>query len=97
MKVAKHKDGLIFEIEVQIGKLGPGDVQVDLYADGIDGGEPERRAMKAIRPLADADGSWVFGTQISTNRPVADYTARIKPFCADIAVPMEEAHILWQK
>ena len=97
MKVAKHKDGLIFESEVQIGKLGPGDVQVDLYADGIDGGEPERRAMKAIRPLADADGSWVFGTQISTNRPVADYTARIKPFCADIAVPMEEAHILWQK
>jgi starch phosphorylase len=30
-------------------------------------------------------------------RPVADYTARLIPHHDDVAVPLEEAHILWQR
>jgi starch phosphorylase len=35
--------------------------------------------------------------QVSNTRPVVDFTARIVPHFAGVAIPLEEAHILWQR
>jgi starch phosphorylase len=34
---------------------------------------------------------------VSGTRPVADYTARVVPSCEGVAIPLEDARILWQR
>ena len=46
----------VFEVEVFLGSLDPNSVRVELYADGVNGGEPERQEMKRAQPLPDANG-----------------------------------------
>lgn len=36
-------------------------------------------------------------TQVQATRPACDYTARVIPQRKGISVPLEAAHILWQR
>jgi len=91
--VARHT----FEVEVYCNGLDPDAVRVELYADGINGGSPIRQEMKRVRRLAGPlDGS-TYRATASTNRPATDYTPRIMPYRSGAAVPLETAHILWQR
>ena len=58
---------------------------------------PVRQEMKRVRQLAGASGGYVYSAAVSAARPPADYTARVIPYFAGIAVPLEETHILWQQ
>ena len=40
---------------------------------------------------------YVYNAVVSAARPAADYTARVMPYFAGLAVPQEEVHILWQR
>ncbi len=86
-----------FEVEVYFGGLDPDSARVELYANGVNGGEPERREMKRVRPLAGAPGGYVYGAQVDATRPVSDYTARVIPHRDGVAVPLEDGRILWQR
>jgi hypothetical protein len=61
----------VFEVEIFLNDLDPNAVRVELYADGINGGDPVREEMKWAR-LAGAPAA------ASTTRRlhVRDYTAR---------------------
>ena len=72
-------------------------MRIELYADGISGGAPVRQEMKRIRQLAGAPGGYVYSAAVSAARPPADYTARVIPNCDGVAVPLEAAHMLWQR
>jgi phosphoglycolate phosphatase-like HAD superfamily hydrolase len=72
-------------------------VRVELYADGIMGSAPVRQEMKRVRQLAGAPCGYVYSAAVSAARPSADYTARVIPSCAGVAVPLEDARILWQR
>jgi len=72
-------------------------MRVELYANGIDGNAPERVDMKRVRQPADASDSYVYSVTVSATRPATDYTARIIPHCDGVAIPLEAAHILWQR
>ena len=72
-------------------------VRVELYADGINGSDPIRLEMTRVRHLADAPGGYVYNAAVPAARPPADYTARIIPHCAGVAVPLEADLILWQR
>jgi starch phosphorylase len=87
----------MFEVEVYPGNLDPKNVRVELYADGRNGGEPEQQEMKLIRLLAGAPGGYVYGAAASATRPASDYTARVIPHRDGVAVPLEDARILWQR
>ncbi len=87
----------VFEVEVYSGGLDPDSVRVELYADGINGGEPERQEMKLLRPLAGETGGSVYGAAVPAARPAPDYTARVVPQHEGVAVPLEAARILWQQ
>ena len=49
-----------FEVEVCLNDLDPNAVRVELYADGINGGDPVRQEMKCARSLPDASRAAAF-------------------------------------
>ncbi len=96
VKVMSDKGGHTFEVEVYLGRLDPKSVRVELYADGVNGGEPERQEMKLAKP-SDKVKSYIYTAQVPTTRPTTNYTARIIPLYAGVAVPLEATRILWQR
>ncbi len=95
-QVVSDKDIHAFEVAVNLGNLDPNAIRVELYADGVSGGEPEHHELRYTRPSGEANGS-IYSTQVPATRPVTDYTARIIPQYAGVAVPLEASQILWQR
>jgi starch phosphorylase len=87
----------VYEVQVYLDDLDPKAVRVELYANGVNGGSPVRQEMKLIRELAGASGGYVYSATVSATRPPADYTARVIPHCDGVAIPLEDARILWQR
>jgi starch phosphorylase len=96
VKVVSDAGKHVFEVEVYLGGLDPNSVRVELYADGVNGGEPERQEMRRTQPLTEANG-YIFSAQVPSTRQATDYTARVIPQHASVAVPLEAARILWQR
>jgi starch phosphorylase len=98
MKVVSDEGKHVFEVEVYLGSLDPDSVRVELYADGVNGGEPECQAMMRVRgqQSTDADNT-IYSAQVPSTRPAGDYTARVIPQQDGVAVPLEAARILWQR
>jgi len=65
-----------------------------LYADGVNGGETVRQEMMWGAQLVGAKG-YIYSAQVPPTRPAADYTARAKPHCDGLAIPLEDTRILW--
>jgi glycogen phosphorylase len=87
----------VFAVEVYLNGLDPNAVRIEIYADGVNGGDPVRHEMERVRhPAATASGD-VYRATIPVTRPAADYTARVVPQCSGVAVPLEAARILWQR
>jgi starch phosphorylase len=97
LKVATDGGNHVFEVQVYLGGLDPDTMRVELYADGVSGGEPVRQEMKLKQEPADASGSYVYHAAVSATRPTADYTARAVPHRDGVAIPLEDSRILWQR
>ena len=87
----------VFEAQVYLDDLDPQAVRVELYADGVMGGATVREQMKRVGQLAGAPGGYVYSAAVSAARPSTDYTARVIPHCDGVAIPLEDARILWQR
>lgn len=89
----------VYEVHVYLHDLDPKAVRVELYADGVMGGAPERQEMNPAlsEQPAGASGGCVYRVAVSAARPLADYTARVVPHLNGVSVPLEDAHILWQR
>jgi glycogen phosphorylase len=97
VKVETRGEQHVFEVQVCLNDLDPKAVRVELYADGVMGSTPVRQEMKRVRQLASASGGYVYSAPVSAARPATDYTARVIPYYNGVAVPLEDAHILWQR
>jgi glycogen phosphorylase len=97
LRVENHADYHQFEVEVFLSDLDPKAVRVELYADGVNGGDPARIEMKCALPPSDASPCCVYQVAVSTARPSNDYTPRVIPHRSGVAVPLECARILWQR
>ena len=97
LRVETNKDHHVFEVEILLNDLGKNAVRVELYADGINGGDPVRQEMKWARLLPGAPDGCVYHATVPAARPAGDYTARVTPHCDGVAVPLEDARILWQR
>jgi starch phosphorylase len=84
-----------FEVLLRNGEVDPGSIQVELYADGVNGGAPERHEM--IRQRPGCTGGFIYTSRIPAARPQGDYTVRVIPCFPGAAVPLEAPHILWQR
>jgi starch phosphorylase len=87
----------IFDVQVYLNDLDPKALQVELYADAINGGSPTQQEMKPVRPLVGAAGGYDYSAAVSAARPSGDYTARVIPHCDGVGIPLESARILWQR
>jgi starch phosphorylase len=96
VKVVSDKGMHVFEVEVYLGGLNPNSVRVDLYANGVNEGEPEQREMIPDRQLTETN-VFIYCTQVTATRPASDYTARVIPLHAGVAIPLEASRILWQR
>jgi starch phosphorylase len=76
-----------FEAEVYLSDLDPAAVRVELYADG---GAPVRREMDRLGPNT-------YRAAVPALRPASDFTPRLIPRHHGVAVPLQMAHILWQR
>jgi len=97
VKIGTENQQRVFEVEVHLNDLDPKHVRVELYADGINGGGPERQEMRPVSPAVDAASGCVYRGSVSAARPATDYTARVIPRNDDVSVPLEVANILWQR
>ncbi|MGP8202051.1 MAG: alpha-glucan family phosphorylase [Limisphaerales bacterium] len=97
VKVQTNGGQHAFEIQVFLSDLDPRAVRVELCAQGGMSGPAVRQEMKNVRKLAGASGGCVYSATVPAARPPGDYTARIIPNCDGVAVPLEAAHILWQR
>jgi starch phosphorylase len=96
-KVETNAGQHVFDVEVCFHELDPAAARVELYADGLDGSGPVRQEMERVETLAGASNCYAFRARVSAARPASDYTARVIPAYAGVAVPLEAAYILWQR
>jgi len=97
VKLETRSEQHLFEVQIFLNDLDPKTVRVELCADGLEGGAPVRQEMTRVRPLPGASGGYVYSAAVSAARPAADYTARVIPGCDGVAIPLEDARILWQR
>jgi starch phosphorylase len=97
VKVETRGEQHLFDVQVYLNDLEPNAVRVELYADAAKGGGLVRQEMKLVRPLGGASGGYIYSAAVSAARPPADYTARVIPHCDGVAIPLEEARIVWQR
>jgi starch phosphorylase len=86
-----------YEVQVYLDDIDPMAVRVELYANRVNGGSPVRQEMKRVRQLVGAVGGYVYSATVSAARPPVDYTARVTSHHDGLAVPLEDARILWQR
>ena len=97
VKVETKDEKHVFEVQVYLDDLDPIAVRVELYANGVNGGEPVRQEMKHLRQLVGALGGYAYSATVPAGRAARDYTARVIPEHPGVAVPLESARILWQR
>ena len=86
-----------YEVQVYLDDIDPKAVRVELYANRVNGGSSVRQEMKRVRQLVGASGGYVYSATVSAARPPADYTARVMSHRDGVAIPLEDARILWQR
>jgi len=97
VKLETGGDHHVFDVQVYLDDLDPKTVRVELYAEGVIGSAPVRQEMKRVRQLTGATGGYVYSAAVSAARPATDYTARVIPHCDGVAIPLENARILWKR
>jgi starch phosphorylase len=97
VKIETHDGQHFFQVEVSPGALTQDQLQVELYADSVQGGQPVIEVMTAPEPRADSPGVLTYSAQVPATRPASDYTARVIPRHPNASVPLEAQQILWQR
>jgi starch phosphorylase len=83
-----------FHLRIDFGDLSPEFVQVELYADALSGGSPERHVM--TRETSPEQTGCLYSVRVPAARPASDYTPRLIPHNDEAIVPLEAAQILWK-
>lgn len=86
-----------FEVDVYLGDLAPDYVVAELYAEGLGDDDPVRQPMTRNDDPNGRDDWVVFTASVLADRPPELYTARLLPHHVGVSVPLEAAHILWQR
>ena len=90
-------DAWRFLAPVYLGEIGPDEVCVELYAEPGGDDPPIGIAMQRGDRVAGSVNGFIYAAAAPATRPAADYTIRVTPARAGVAVPAELALIAWQK
>jgi glycogen phosphorylase len=84
-----------FEVELYLGELDPGYLQVELYADPNDNKEALKIEMKCERLTSNKNEPALFTSKVITDRPKSDFTPRVLPHIPGAELPLECPLITW--
>lgn len=87
----------VFEVQVYLDDVNPDALRVELYAEPLNGDQPDRHVMQRGRELLGSVGGFLHSASIPAARPASDYTPRVVPFKPGAMVPLEANQILWQR
>lgn len=97
MSVETHGTEQRVTVTVHLGGLDPEAVRVELYADPVNDGEPERHAMERAPKLDEPRHGYEYCVSIPAARAPGDYTPRLLPRHPIASIPLEAPEILWQR
>jgi starch phosphorylase len=97
VRVGTHAGRHVFSVDVRLGHIDPDAIRVELFAEPVGGGEPVRQAMTRGPALAGSERAFEYRARVCSTRPAHDFTPRLVPQFAGARVPLEAAHILWQR
>ena len=86
----------IFEAEVYLNDLDR-EVRVELYTNGTKCDDAIRQELTRVQVASATSPSGIFRASVPATRPATDYTVRVIPHRDGLAVPLEDARILWQR
>ena len=95
LKVEPGNGVVRIEVAVYLGKLDPGAVRVEIFANGRNGEGPVRKAM--ARGVQLPNNGFLYTANVESDHPVGDFTPRVIPRHPNASVPLEASQILWQK
>jgi starch phosphorylase len=95
--VTPHADRWDFAAEVHLGSLPAAMVQVELYADAVNGWAAVREAMKAEDTPRAPAGAPVYRASVPATRPAWHFTPRVVPYHPEARVPIEAPLIAWPR
>jgi starch phosphorylase len=84
------------EAQIYFGDLNPDTLQLELFANGIDGESPQVQKMIRGAKIEGTDNAYYYNASVSSGRPATDYTPRVIPNLPGVSVPLETNLILWQ-
>ena len=84
-----------YDVKVDFGAVNPDTVQVQLFADGINGDVPTVAEMKLVTKPKGKDREYCYKVAVPSSRKASDYTPRIIPSFEGLSVPLETNLILW--
>jgi glycogen phosphorylase len=82
-------------VNIDLGRLDPEAVRVELYAEARNREQPERHIMTRKGTVAGSSSRYEYGVTVPAVRPITDYTPRLVPYHPAAAVPLEAHGILW--
>jgi starch phosphorylase len=95
LNVTRAGSMFTFEVEVYLGEIAPADVQVELWADPVDGERETVKIMQPVARLAGAANGFIYRAVTAASRPAGHYTPRVIPGMRGVNVPLEASEILW--
>ncbi len=96
LNVETDAKGHRFQVQLYLDELPPDAVQVQLYAEALDGAEPVHHTMQRGEQLVGVN-AWQYSVVLPGDRPATDYTPRVVPYHPEATVPLESAEILWYR
>ncbi len=86
-----------FNVQVYFNDLNPDDVQIELFANGMNGNATIIQLMTRDLKLEGKSNGYNYIVSIDSNVNALDYTVRAIPYFPNVSVPLECSKILWQK
>jgi len=96
VKVTNNDNQHMFSAQVFFNDINPKIVQVELFANGINGEAPLVLKMNQGSKPEDSKNGYQYKISVPATRPEADYTLRIIPNLPGVLTPLETALIHWQ-
>lgn len=95
MRTEQVKERSHLEIQVYLGDMNPAYVNVELYCETADSKPVQRIALTRADAISGAINGYLYRGELPDG--FTRVTPRIIPFHPDAQVPLEDAHILWQR
>jgi starch phosphorylase len=95
-EIKKSDDGHVFQTQAYMNDAVSEAIEVELFADEIDGLPSERYPMTRGERLIGSNG-WVFTAHVKSARSPEHFTPRMYPRHPELTIPLECPAIKWQR